>query len=652
MKKKKVYDEASISVLKGLEPVKQRPGMYTKTENPLHILQEIIDNSADEAISGNADVVSIQCFKDGSFSVEDNGRGIPIGIHPVENIPTVELVFTRLHAGGKFNKTMNSSYNFSGGLHGVGVSVTNALSEKMDVSVFRDGYEWNIIFKNGVVQGKLTRLKKTKRTGTKIRAWPNSSYFDESNIPLKLLERSLLSKAILLPGVTFDLFDEKKELINRWCFPDGAKEYFNSRVEKTNLIVPVWHFEKYVETKSGFNKGEGLLVFFAFLDSKKNFQESFVNLIPTTGAGTHVSGFKEGVFSAIKGFADKQNLFLKGVKLISDDVFQKACFFISCKIFDPQFQGQTKERLSNRETQKLISSLVKDAYELWLYNNVKDARKICEFVITCAQERQRNQKLSEKKRVSNVAVLPGKLTDCQSTNILENEVFLVEGDSAGGSAKMGRNKFFQAILPLRGKILNSWEIDKVKLLSNTEVNNIATAIGIQAHDSVDQYDDSSLRYGKICILADADVDGAHIQVLLVTLFLKHFPGLVKEGRLFVARPPLYRIDFEGKYRKEFGEKIYILDDYELQEKKKMFYKKKIPDNVFRISRFKGLGEMSASQLWETTLSPENRRLTNIFVDEGSVKTTNKVMNLLMSKSEAPARRKWMQLKGNQAEIDI
>ena len=547
---------------------------------------------------------------------------------------------------------MNSSYNFSGGLHGVGVSVTNALSEKMDVSVFRDGYEWNITFKNGVVKGKLTRLKKTKRTGTKIRAWPNSSYFDESNIPLKLLERSLLSKAILLPGVTFDLFDEKKELINRWCFPDGAKEYFNSRVEKTNLIVPVWHFEKYVDTKSGFNKGEGLLVFFAFLDDKKIFQESFVNLIPTTGAGTHVSGFKEGVFSAIKGFADKQNLFLKGVKLISDDVFQKACFFISCKIFDPQFQGQTKERLSNRETQKLISSLVKDAYELWLYNNVNDARKICEFVITCAQERQRSQKLSEKKRISNVAVLPGKLTDCQSTNILENEVFLVEGDSAGGSAKMGRNKVFQAILPLRGKILNSWEIDKVKLLSNAEVNNIATAIGIQAHDSVDQYDDSSLRYGKICILADADVDGAHIQVLLVTLFLKHFPGLVKEGRLFVARPPLYRIDFEGKYRKEFGEKVYILDDYELQEKKKMFLKKKVPDNVFRISRFKGLGEMSASQLWETTLSPENRRLTNIFVDDGSVKTTNKVMNLLMSKSEAPARRKWMQLKGNQAEIDI
>jgi len=652
MARAKRYDESSISVLKGLEPVKQRPGMYTRTENPQHILQEVIDNSADEAIGGYATEISIECHDDKSFSVSDNGRGIPVGMHPEEKISTIELVFTRLHAGGKFNKDNNSSYNFSGGLHGVGVSVTNALSNKLEANVSREGYQWKIVFENGSVVEPLKKIKRTKEVGTKIRVWPNKKYFDELNISLAQLEKSLLTKAILLPGVVINLFDEKGKLKSSWCFNNGPEEYFSSIINKDHLVVPVWRCEKYVETKSSFHIGEGFEALLAFTETGQNIQEAFVNLIPTTGSGTHVSGFKEGIFAAVKGFMDKQGIMIKGVKLSSDDVFQKASFFLSCKVFDPQFQGQTKERLSNRETQKLLSSFSKDSFEIWLHNNVNHGRKIAELVLANAQNRQKNQKLNEKRKVSSIAILPGKLTDCESKRLDENELFLVEGDSAGGSAKMGRNKSFQAILPLRGKILNSWELDTVKLLSNREISNISIALGISPHQKNEDYDEDDLRYGKICILADADVDGSHIQVLLITLFLRHFPGLVKNGRLFIAQPPLYRIDIKGKYRKEFGEKVYVRDEKELQKRFKKFDQKRVPKDAFSFSRFKGLGEMSAQQLWETTLDPINRQLLRVTIDNDRKRSTEKKINLLMSKTESLARKKWMQEKGNNASIDV
>ena len=451
MARAKRYDESSISVLKGLEPVKQRPGMYTRTENPLHILQEVIDNSADEAIGGYATEISIECHDDKSFSVSDNGRGIPVGMHPDEKISTIELVFTRLHAGGKFNKDNNSSYNFSGGLHGVGVSVTNALSNKLEANVSRGGYQWKIVFENGSVVEPLTKIKRTKEGGTKIRVWPNKKYFDELNISLAQLEKSLLTKAILLPGVVINLYDEKRKLKSSWCFNNGPEEYFSSIISKDHLVVPVWQCEKYVEGKSSFMLGEGFEALLAFTETGQNIQEAFVNLIPTTGSGTHVSGFKEGIFAAVKGFIDKQGMTIKGVKLSSDDVFQRASFFLSCKVFDPQFQGQTKERLSNRETQKLLSSFSKDSFEIWLHNNVNHGRKIAELVLANAQNRQKNQKLNEKRKVSSIAILPGKLTDCESKRLDENELFLVEGDSAGGSAKMGRNKNFPGYSPIEGK---------------------------------------------------------------------------------------------------------------------------------------------------------------------------------------------------------
>ncbi len=647
----KRYDESSISVLKGLEPVKQRPGMYTKTENPLHVLQEIIDNSADEAIEGHASEIEVEYHGDNSFSVRDNGRGIPVGLHPDENISTIELVFTRLHAGGKFNKTSNNSYNFSGGLHGVGVSVTNALSHKLKAIVFRKGYQWEIGFEDGVVSVPLRKIQRTKKTGTCIRVWPNAKYFDEMTVPLPLLKKSLLTKAILLPGVVIKLYDESRKL-TKWQFHDGPREYFSSIVKRDNLIVPIWECEKYADTKSDFRTGEGFQVLLAFTDQGQNIQEAFVNLIPTTGFGTHVSGFKEGIFSAVKGFIDKQGMVVKGIKLTSEDVFQKACFFLSCKVFDPQFQGQTKEKLSNRETQKLLSSFSKDSFEIWLHNNVEFGRKISELVITNAQNRQKNQKLIEKRKVSSIAILPGKLTDCESKSPDQNELFLVEGDSAGGSAKMGRNKIFQAILPLRGKILNSWELDRFKLLANREISNISIALGIAPHETVEDYNETDLRYGKVCILADADVDGSHIQVLLITLFLKHFPGLVKNGRLFIAQPPLYRIDVKGKYRKELGEKFYIRDENELKKKSEGFDLKGIPKDTFILSRFKGLGEMSAEQLWETTLDPTQRKLLRVTIQTDGRAKTEKKINLLMSKTESAARKKWMQEKGNDAVIDV
>ncbi len=650
--KKKKYDETSINVLKGLDPVKQRPGMYTRTESPLHILQEVIDNSADEVLSGFSDEIIVTCFEDNSYSVEDNGRGIPVGLHPTEGISVIELIFTRLHSGGKFKKGATASYNFSGGLHGVGVSVTNALSNKLEVTVYRDKFEWKMSFINGDVSEKLTKIKSTKKNGTKIRIWPDAKYFDEVNISIKELTHSLISKAVLLPGVTISLFNSKNEKVESWCFKNGFKDYIFSSINNDDLILPIWESKGFInQADDVFNEGEGANWLLAFT-STGNIRESFVNLIPTTAGGTHESGFKEGVFLAVKGFIEKQNLMVKGVKLITDDVFQKASFILSTKILDPQFQGQTKERLSNRNAFKLMSALIKEPFELWLHNNIEFARKLAELSINLAQQRQQSSKKIEKKKPSNLAILPGKLTDCESSDVKRNELFLVEGDSAGGSAKMGRDKSFQAILPLRGKILNSWEIQKYRLFLNAEIQNISTAIGVEPHNDNFNFNLSTLRYGKICILADADVDGSHIQVLLLTLFLKHFPSLIVNKHIFISRPPLFRIDLPKKKKKNFDGKIYVLDEKELTLKLDKFRNDGIKEDELSISRFKGLGEMNAEQLWETTLNPITRKLMMVSIENENFKQITQKFNLLMSRGESSSRRSWLEKNGDDANLDF
>tara|TARA_E500000178_G_C17038911_1_gene765282 strand:+ start:24253 stop:26208 length:1956 start_codon:yes stop_codon:yes gene_type:complete len=650
--KKKNYDESSISILKGLEPVKQRPGMYTRTENPFHILQEVLDNSADEALSGFADKLVVIRHPDDSYSVEDNGRGIPVGVPPGENISAVEIVFTRLHSGGKFNKGHEQIYNFSGGLHGVGVSVTNALSEKLLVRVRRQKFEWEMLFKQGEVNEPLTKGCKTKKTGTFIRIWPNSTFFDDGKIPLKNLIQSLICKAVLLPGVTVTFLDEVKNEEQSWCYKNGFRDYFSEGLKSLELINSSWEESSYIEkSNTSYNLGEGAHWILAFSSSRAVIKDSFVNLIPTPAGGTHESGFKEGIYAAIKGFMEKQNLMVKGVRLIAEDIAQKANFVLSTKILDPQFQGQTKEKLTNRNAYKLISSIIKETFELWLHNNVEEGKKIARQVILSAQERQKLSQGLEKKRFSSVAVLPGKLTDCESNNPTENELFLVEGDSAGGSAKMGRDKGFQAILPLRGKILNSWEADRLKLSTNVEVQNISLAIGIDPHIKPEEIQIEKLRYGKICILADADVDGSHIQVLLLTLFLKHFPGLVTNGFIYICTPPLFRIDMKKRKEKQL-EKIYVADESDLKQQIFRLKKKGIFQTDFSVSRFKGLGEMNSDQLWETTLNPLTRRIIRVSISPTENSTTFKKFNLLMSRAESQSRKKWLELKGNEANLDV
>ena len=650
---KKQYDESSIRVLKGLEPVRQRPGMYTRTENPLHIVQEVIDNAADEALAGHARTILVTQHLDGSVSVADDGRGIPVGPHPEEKIPVVEIVYTRLHAGGKFDKSSGGAYAFSGGLHGVGVSVTNALSTRLEVNVWRDGGQWAIAFEGGERVSPLKKIGGSDgATGTRVQVWPDAKYFDDKGIPLAELARSLKARAVLLPGVTTSLFIEKTGQRQDWRYDGGLESYLMESIEQSDLVVPIWAQEGYIGSGDDtFAEGEGGQWVVAFTAEGNVVRESFVNLIPTSAGGTHEAGLREGVFQAVKAFIEQHSLLPKGVKLLPEDAFSRVNFVLSAKVLDPQFQGQTKEKLTSRDALRLIASQVRGPLELWLNRDVESGKKIAELVIRAAQSRQRSAQKVEKKKSSGVAVLPGKLTDCESTDIARNEIFLVEGDSAGGSAKMGRDKESQAILPLRGKVLNTWEAERDRLFANAEVHDIAVALGIDPHGASDTVDWSSLRYGKVCILSDADVDGAHIQVLLLTLFFKHFPQLIDRGHVYVAQPPLFRVDVEARAKKP-ARKLYALDEGELTHILDKLKQEGLKESAWSISRFKGLGEMSAEQLWETTLNPDTRRLMPISLGALNVVQTSERFNLLMGRGEASSRRQWLEERGHEVEVDV
>ncbi|MGH6648292.1 DNA topoisomerase IV subunit B [Aquabacterium sp.] len=649
------YGESSIRVLKGLEPVKQRPGMYTRTDNPLHIIQEVIDNAADEALAGFGKRIAVTLHTDGSISVEDDGRGIPFGLHPEEQVPVVEIVFTRLHAGGKFDKGSGGAYSFSGGLHGVGVSVTNALSTRLQVTVHREKQTAQLCFSGGDVIEPLTvrpLASGERKNGTTARAWPDPKYFESAELPKGELVHMLRSKAVLMPGVTITLTTEKTGETLTWLYKGGLRDYLTQAMN-TDPIIPLFEGEQFAtgsETEN-FAEGEGAAWCVAFTEEGAAMRESYVNLIPTVAGGTHESGLKEGLFTAIKGFIEMHSLMPKGVKLMPDDVFSRASFVLSAKVLDPQFQGQTKERLNSRDALRLVSTYVKPSLELWLNQHVDYGKKLAELVIKQAQARQRAGQKVEKKKGSGVAVLPGKLTDCESRDISLNEVFLVEGDSAGGSAKMGRDKETQAILPLRGKVLNAWEVERDLLFKNNEIHDIAVAMGVDPHGPNDSPDLSGLRYGKVCILSDADVDGSHIQVLLLTLFFRHFPKLIETGHIYVAKPPLFRIDAPARGKKPAA-KIYALDEGELHATLDKLRKEGAREGSWSISRFKGLGEMNAEQLWDTTLNPETRRLMQVAYGEPGFESTEGSFNKLMGKGEAASRRELMELHGDEVEVDI
>lgn len=650
------YSEASIKVLKGLEPVKQRPGMYTRTENPLHIIQEVIDNASDEALGGFGRQILVTLNKDGSVSVEDDGRGIPVGIHPEEGVPVVEIVFTRLHAGGKFDKAAGGAYTFSGGLHGVGVSVTNALATRLAVTVWRDGQVSDLEFADGgnvsVALHSRPAQRGEKKSGTRVTVWPDTKYFDSPTLPLSELQRLLRSKAVLLPGVRVTLRQEKNGDEQTWFYEHGLRGYLVESLNGAEPLIPLFEGERFADgSEDSFAEGEGTAWVVAWTEDGAQVRESYVNLIPTPAGGTHESGLREGLFQAVRGFIELHNLQPKGVKLLPEDVFSRVSFVLSAKVLDPQFQGQIKERLNSRDAVRLVSSFTRPALELWLNHHVEHGKKLAELVIRQAQARTRAGQKIEKKKSSGVAVLPGKLTDCETEDITRNELFLVEGDSAGGSAKMGRDKEFQAILPLRGKVLNTWETERDRLFANNEVHDIAVAIGVDPHGPNDTPDLSNLRYGKICILSDADVDGSHIQVLLLTLFFRHFPQLIATGHVYVARPPLYRVDAPARGKKP-AQKLYALDEGELEAILDKLRKDGVKESAWSISRFKGLGEMSAEQLWETTMNPDTRRLSPVALGALDFDSTVSRMNMLMGKGEAAQRRSWLEAKGNEVEADI
>ncbi len=652
------YSESSIRVLKGLEPVKQRPGMYTRTENPLHIIQEVIDNASDEALGGHCKNIQVTLNADGSITVEDDGRGIPVGLHPDEGVPTVEIVFTRLHAGGKFDKGSGGAYAFSGGLHGVGVSVTNALSKRLEITVWREAGVHNLTFADGDVIEPLRSqplARGDKKNGTRVSVWPDAKYFDSPNISIQEMQRLLRSKAVLLPGVKVTFTNAKTGESQTWQYDQGLRGYLTEALTQAShgeLVIPMFEGEQFANADAdGFAEGEGASWVVAWTEDGGVVRESYVNLIPTPAGGTHESGLREGLFGAVKSFEEMHSLLPKGVKLLPEDVFARASFVLSAKVLDPQFQGQIKERLNSRDAVRLVSSFAKPPLELWLNSHVELGKKLAELVIKQAQSRLRSLQKVEKKKSSGVAVLPGKLTDCESSDITRNELFLVEGDSAGGSAKMGRDKEFQAILPLRGKVLNSWESERDRLFANNEIHDIAVAIGVDPHSINDSIDLSNLRYGKICILSDADVDGSHIQVLLLTLFFKHFPQLIARGHICIARPPLFRVDAPARGKKP-AQKIYALDQGELTAIEDKLRKDGVRDGAWAISRFKGLGEMNANQLWETTMNPDTRRLLPVALGEYDQEFSEARFNMLMGKGEASARKAWLEEHGNEVEADI
>ncbi|WP_323003115.1 DNA topoisomerase IV subunit B [Denitromonas sp.] len=653
------YDESSFRVLKGLEPVRERPGMYTRTDSPAHIIQEVIDNAADEALAGSAKKIQVTVHRDGAVTVADDGRGIPVGLHPEEGVPVVVLAYTRLHAGGKFNKREgNSAYAFSGGLHGVGVAVTNALSLSIEVEVKRDGKVHRIVFANGGERiGPLEEIGTCgqRNTGTTVKVWPDPKYFDVPRVPMNELERLLRSKAVLLPGVAVQLDIEQADgslASKQWHYPNGLAQYLSELAGDQEPVAPLFTGEKYAASDDeAFASGEGAAWTFGWFDPAVP-AESYVNLIPTVAGGTHESGLRAGVFEAVKSFIEHHALLPRGLKLQQDDVCNRLSFVLSARLLDPQFQGQVKEKLNSREAVKLVSGMVRDPFEIWLNNHVDAGKAIAELAIRAATARQKNAKKVEKKKTSGVAVLPGKLSDCESEDTDDNELFLVEGDSAGGSAKLARNKETQAILPLRGKVQNAWEIDADRLYANNEIHDIAVALGVDAHGPNDTPDLSGLRYGKVVIMSDADVDGAHIQTLLLTLFFRHFPKLIAAGHIYVAQPPLYRVDVPAQGKKRPARRLYALDDGELTAIRDRMIQEGFKPEALEIGRFKGLGEMNPEQLRETTMDPATRRVLPVRVRPEALDDTLRMFTLLMGKGEASNRRAWMETKGDTVDADL
>jgi topoisomerase-4 subunit B len=626
----KSYDAASIEVLTGLEPVRKRPGMYTETERPNHLAQEVIDNSIDEAVAGHASKIHVIHHLDGSLSVEDNGRGMPVDIHPTEGKPGVEVILSKLHAGGKFS---NDSYQFSGGLHGVGVSVVNALSSKLDVWIKRDSKRYHISFANG---DKLTDLEELesvgkRNTGTIVKFKPDPIFFDSAKFSVKKLKQTLRSKAVLCSGLEVSYYDENDNSSESWIYQDGLKDYLSISLEGYDCVpsVPL--------VINHHSKEQELACTLTWTENTSNIvHESFVNLIPTSLGGTHVNGLRSGLTDALKEFCEFRSLLPKNIKLTPDDVWHRISYVLSIKMLDPQFSGQTKEKLSSRESAGYVSSVVKDAFSLWLNQHTSDAERIAELAILNAQARVKTSKKVVRKKVSSGPSLPGKLSDCISNNLEQTELFLVEGDSAGGSAKQARDKEYQAILPLRGKILNTWEVDSTQVLASNEIHDISVAIGLEP----DSDDLSELRYGKICVLADADSDGAHIATLITALFVKHFPKLVREGHVYIAMPPLYRID-AGK------QVFYALDDSEKESIVKRIESENKKVKI-QVQRFKGLGEMNPSQLRETAMHPDTRRLIQLTLDN-PIQVSQK-MDMLLSKKRASDRKVWLEDYGYFADV--
>lgn len=624
------YNATDIEILNGLEPVRRRPGMYTDTSRPNHLGQEVIDNSVDEALAGHAKHIQVTLYEDQSLEVIDDGRGMPVDIHPVEGVPAIELLLCRLHAGGKFS---NKNYQFSGGLHGVGISVVNALSKRVEVTVNRNGQIHQIAFEHGdkVEDLHVTGTCGRRNTGTRVRFWPDARFFDSAKFSVTRLSYLLKAKAVLCPSVEIKFNDRVNKTQTRWYYEDGLTDYLMESV-KGYTLLPETPFV-------GSYSGENEAVDWALLwlpEGGELLTESYVNLIPTIQGGTHVNGLRQGLIDAMREFCEFRHLLPRGIKLTAEDIWEHCSYVLSLKMQEPQFAGQTKERLSSRQSAAFVAGIVKDAFSLWLNQHVQIAEMLAELVINSAQKRLRAAKKVVRKKLTSGPALPGKLADCSSQDLLRTELFLVEGDSAGGSAKQARDREFQAIMPLKGKILNTWEVSSDEVLGSQEIHDISVAIGIDP----DSHDLSALRYGKICILADADSDGLHIATLLCALFVRHFRQVVEQGHVYVAMPPLYRIDLgkEVYYALDEEEKMGILDQLK---------RKKGKPNV---QRFKGLGEMNPMQLRETTMDPNTRRLVQLtLADEAQ---TIRLMDMLLAKKRSEDRREWLQEKGDQVALDV
>ena len=657
MAKQQVYDASAIQALKGLEPVRRMPGMYTHTVHPLHIIQEAIDNAVDEALAGFGKRITVSVFKDGSVQVEDEGRGIPVDMHKEEKKPAVEVAFSMLHAGGKFSRSGDGVYHISGGLHGVGVAVSNALSKRCEVIVYRNLEKHSIAFEGGELKNKLKSEKtKDKRSGTVVRLWPDPKYFDSPNIPMNELEHLVRSKAYLLPGLTMALEVEGKQT-KLWKYERGMAQYFEFMLDGRELVAPLFSGERFFDEKSlsgitDVEPGEGASWAIGWVAEGDIFADSHVNLIPTRSGGTHEAGFRGGIFEALGAFMEARALAPKGVKLIPDDLWQRACFTLSARIVRTQFHGQTKEKLTTRHAARLMEMCVKDAFELWLNEHVDEGKKIVELAVEQAMARLAKGKKVERKKSSGIATLPGKLVDCASGDISRNELFLVEGDSAGGSAKEARDKETQALLPLRGKVLNTMSKDSRTVLANKELQAIATAIGVDPHSSEEKADLAGLRYGKVIVMTDADVDGGHIQALLLTFFFMHVPRLVESGHLYVAQPPLFKVEVPSQGKGKPQRRLYCLDDDELEEVLNQLKKEKVKDGSWEISRFKGLGEMSPEQLWETTMNPDARRLVRMELSFKNFAKVKETFEKLMDAGEAEERRNWMREHWKSVEADV